>query len=133
MPLLFWINRNQWFAGDEWQVITTNGLGSSPQHASDFAPHFEHWTTLVVLTYRALFAVFELHTYVPYVALMIVVILAVTHLLWRFLLRVGVTPAYATAVALVYTGARGRMGEPGDRVADHDRRTGRARARRAPR
>ncbi len=103
VPLLFWINRNQWFAGDEWQVITTNGLGSSPQHASDFAPHFEHWTTLVVLAYRALFSVFELHTYVPYVALMIAVILAVTHLLWRFLLRVGVTPAYATAVALVFT------------------------------
>ena len=72
VPLLFWINRNQWFAGDEWQVITTNGLGSSPRHASDFAPHFEHWTTLVILAYRGLFEVFELHTYVPYVALMIV-------------------------------------------------------------
>ena len=102
VPLLFWINRNQWFAGDEWQVITTNGLGSSPQRAGDFAPHFEHWSTLGVLAYRALFAVFELHTYVPYTALLIVVILGVTHMLWRLLLRVGVGPPYATAVALVF-------------------------------
>jgi hypothetical protein len=102
VPLLFWINRNQWFAGDEWHVIVNNGLGSSPQRASDFAPHFEHWATLPVIANRALFAVFELHTYVPYVGLLIVVILAVTHMLWRFLLRVGVATPYATAVALVF-------------------------------
>jgi hypothetical protein len=102
VPVLFWINRDQWFAGDEWQVITTNGLGSSPPRASIFAPHFEHWSTLGVLVYRALYAVFELHTYVPYTAVLIVVILGVTRMLWRLLLRISVVPAYATAVALVF-------------------------------
>jgi len=102
VPVLAWINRDQWFAADEWQVVTTNGLGSSPQRAGILAPHFEHWSTLGVLVYKALYSVFELHNYVPYTAVLIVVILTVTHMLWRLLLRVGVGPAYATAVALVF-------------------------------
>jgi hypothetical protein len=64
-----------------------------------FTPHFEHWTTLGILVYKALYGVFALRTYVPYVAVLIAVILAVAHLSWRFLLRIGVVPSYATAVA----------------------------------
>ena len=43
VPVLLWINRNQWFAGDEWQVIRHIGLGSNPTRLGLFAPHFEHW------------------------------------------------------------------------------------------
>jgi hypothetical protein len=102
VPVLLWVNRDQWVSGDEWEVITTRGLGSNPQRLSIFAPHFEHWTTLVTLVYRALYSVFELHSYVPYTLVLIAVILAVVHTLWRVLLRVGVHPAYATAVALIF-------------------------------
>lgn len=102
VPVLLWINRDQWVSGDEWEVITTRGLGANPQRLSIFAPHFEHWTTLVTLVYRALYSVFELHSYVPYTLVLIVVILAVVHMLWRVLLRVGVHPAYATAVAAIF-------------------------------
>ncbi|HLM16753.1 MAG TPA: hypothetical protein VK549_02955 [Acidimicrobiia bacterium] len=99
IPVLAWINRDQWFAADEWRLVTTNGLGSNPTRASIFAPHFEHWVTLGVLVYKALYGVFALRTYVPYVAVFIAVILAVAHLSWRLLLRIGVGPPFATAVA----------------------------------
>ena len=99
VPVLAWINRDQWFAGDEWQIITTNGLGSNPARASVFAPHFEHWATVGILVYKALYGVFALRTYVPYLAVFFAVILAVAHLSWRLLLRIGIVPAYATAVA----------------------------------
>jgi hypothetical protein len=99
VPVLLWINRDQWFAGDEWQVITHNGLGSNPTRLGLFAPHFEHWSTLGVLVDKALYGVFAARTYWPYVAVLIIVLLAVAHMTWRLLLRVGVAPAYATAVA----------------------------------
>lgn len=99
VPVLAWVNRNQWFAGDEWQIVTTNGLGSNPGHASVLVPHFEHWATVGILVYKALYGVFALRSYVPYLAVFFVVILAVAHLSWRLLLRIGVVPSYATAVA----------------------------------
>ncbi len=99
IPVLAWVNRDQWFSGDEWAVVVNNGLGSNPTRAGLFAPHFEHWTTLPVLVYKALYGVFALRTYVPYVAVLIVVILAVAHVTWRLLLRIGVVAPYATAVA----------------------------------
>ncbi len=99
VPVLAWVNRDQWFAGDEWQIVTTNGLGSNPARASVLAPHFEHWATLGILVYKALYGVFALRSYVPYLAVFFVVILAVAHLSWRLLLRIGVVPPYATAVA----------------------------------
>ncbi len=99
LPILAWINRDQWFAGDEWKIVTTNGLGSNPTRASVFAPHFEHWATLGVLAYKALYGVFALRTYVPYLAVLFAVLLVIAHLTWRLLLRIGVVPSYATAVA----------------------------------
>ena len=101
-PVLIWVNRDQWVSGDEWEVITTRGLGSNPQRLSIFAPHYEHWSTLGMLVYRALYSVFALRTYVPYTLVLVVVVLAVGHMLWRLLLRVGVHPAYATAVAVLF-------------------------------
>ena len=101
-PVLIWVNRDQWVSGDEWEVIANRGLGSNPQRLSIFAPHYEHWSTLGMLVYRALYSVFALRTYVPYTLTLIVVVLAVVHLLWRLLLRVGVHPAYATAVAAIF-------------------------------
>jgi hypothetical protein len=103
IPVLVWINRDQWFAGDEWQVITHNGLGSNPTRLGVFAPHFEHWSTLGVLVFKALYGVFAARSYWPYVAVLIAVILAVGHMTWRLLLRIGVIPAYATAVAALTT------------------------------
>src|SRR4051794_4288872 len=101
-PVLFWVNRDQWFSGDEWGVITSRGLGANPQTLSIFAPHFEHWTTVPILVFRALYSMVAMRSYWPYVAVLVVVQLLVAHLLWRLLLRVGVQPAFATAVAAIF-------------------------------
>ena len=130
VPVLVWINRDQWFQGDEWQVITYNGLGSNPTRLGIFAPHFEHWSTLGVLAYKALYGVFAMRSYWPYVAVLIVVILAVAHMTWRLLLRIGVVPAYSDRGRRTHDDRRSRLGEPLHRLADHDPRPGGARLRR---
>ena len=122
VPVLAWVNRDQWFAGDEWQVVTTNGLGSNPSRRELFAPHFEHWSTLGVLVYKALYGVFALRSYVPYVAVLFA----------RDPGRgppVVASPAAHRRRAVVRHGRRcahddagGRMGEPVDRVADDGHR-----------
>ena len=76
--------------------------GWNPQKVSLFAPHFEHWITLAVLVYRALYSVFALHSYVPYTLVLIAVQVAVAHALWRLLLRVGVNAGFATGVAAIF-------------------------------
>jgi hypothetical protein len=102
VPVLVWVNRDQWFSGDEWFVITSRGLGSNPQRLSLLAPHFEHWTTLPILAFKGMYALVAMRSYWPYVAMLIVVQLVVTHMLWRVLLRVGVHPPFATAVAALF-------------------------------
>lgn len=102
VPVLVWVNRDQWFSGDEWFVITARGLGSNPQRISLLAPHFEHWSTLPILAYKAMYALVAMRSYWPYVAMLIVVQLAVTHMLWRVLLRAGVAAPFATAVAALF-------------------------------
>lgn len=96
---LAWINRDQWLKIDEWVVVTRSGLGSNPTRDGLLTPHFEHWSTLGVLVYKAIYGVFALRTYVPYLAVLIVLLVALAHVTWRLLLRIGVVPGYATAVA----------------------------------
>jgi hypothetical protein len=100
--VLVWVNRDQWFSADEWIVITTRGLGSNPQTLSLLAPHFEHWTTLPILVFKALYGLTAMRSYWPYTAVLIAVQLGVTHMLWRVLLRVGVHAPFATAVAAIF-------------------------------
>lgn len=102
VPVLLWVNRDQWFTADAWAIITTRGLGSNPQRISVFYPHFEHWTTIPILVYRALFSLFALRTYLPYTLVLIVVQLAAAHLLWRLLVRIGVQRGFATGLAAIF-------------------------------
>ncbi|MFN8028064.1 MAG: hypothetical protein U0W40_17370 [Acidimicrobiia bacterium] len=102
VPVLVWVNRDQGFSGDEWVVITPRGLGSNPQRDSILAPHFEHWTTLPILAFKGIYGLVAMRSYWPYVALLILVQLVATHMLWRVLLRVGVVAPFATAVAALF-------------------------------
>ncbi len=93
-------NRNQWFAGDEWNFI----VNRSPHGATLglFTPHNEHWSTIPVLVYQALLATVGLRSYLPYVSVVIALHLALTHLLWRASLRAGASPPLATGLATVF-------------------------------
>ena len=92
-------NHGQWFSADEWEFFNNrmNGWGEVL-----FLAHNEHWSTVPILVYRALFAAFGLRSYLPYAAVLVVLHLVTTHLLWRILLRAGVVPPVATALAVLF-------------------------------
>lgn len=96
-----WVaNRNQWFVADDWEFIVNRG--PRDQRLGLFTPHNEHWSTIPILIYRGLLAVVGLRSYGAFVAVLIALHLALTHLLWRVSRRAGATPAVATGVAAVF-------------------------------
>jgi hypothetical protein len=103
---LLWVNRHQWFSGDEWSFLVDRGLDPTGDDVGIFEPHNEHWSTIPVLKYRALFALFGARTYLPYLTVAIVVHLFITHLLWRLLRRVGVR-AWLATVAVAFFAVMG--------------------------
>jgi hypothetical protein len=98
--VLLYCNKDQWFFGDEWDFIGHRGVFGAER--SLWAPHTEHWSTLPILIYRGLYARYGLLTYVPYVAVLLLLHVAVSHLLWRLLLRANVDPLLATALSAVF-------------------------------
>lgn len=66
---LLWFGRGLTFFSDEWAFIADRSLGDP---STWWAPHNEHWSTLPILAYRALVETVGLRTYVPYLALVIV-------------------------------------------------------------
>ena len=100
----FWayLDRGLWFFGDEWAFLVGRGLSYAPSNpASIWFPHNEHWSTLPILLWRALFNVFHLSSYWPYILPVLFAQVAIMHLSWRLCLRAGVTPWVATAAVAV--------------------------------
>lgn len=98
--VLLYCNRGQWFWGDEWAFLGHRGVLHADR--SLWAPHSEHWLTGPILIYRSLYAVFGVRTYVPYVVVLLLLHLAVSHLLWQLMRRAGIDPALATGLAATY-------------------------------
>lgn len=98
--VLLYYGSHQWFFADEWEFITRNLPGQG--RLGLFVPHNEHWSTIPILVYRGLFALVGLHTYLPYVIVLILLHLTAAHLIWRLALRAGATPWIATAVGAVF-------------------------------
>lgn len=99
VPLLLLIGRGQWFQTDEWAFITGRQVLRAPSEL--LLPHVGHWSSIPILIYRALYATVGLHRYAPYLALVIVLHVVTTHLLWRVMVRSGVRTWLATALAAV--------------------------------
>lgn len=97
-----WLDRHMWFFGDEWDFLVDRGLGYPPAspHGIWF-PHNEHWSTLPVLAWRALFSIWHLSSYWPYLALLFAVQLCVVHLVWRACRRAGASAWVSTLAALM--------------------------------
>ncbi|MDQ1510883.1 MAG: hypothetical protein QOG50_2727 [Actinomycetota bacterium] len=99
IPLFIFWGRHWWFWADDWDFLATR----TGWNAKDvFRGHYQHWTTLPVLAYRALWFVFGLHSYVPYQLLVIVAHLVAAALLRLVMRRAGVRPWIATLTALVF-------------------------------
>jgi hypothetical protein len=97
--LVFKLGSYFWFFFDEWDFLADRKAGSVDDL---FRPHAEHWSTLPILAYRALFAVFGLRSYVPYQALLVTLHLSVCVLLRIIMRRAGVSPWLATVAAATF-------------------------------
>jgi len=111
--LLLWLDHKHWFIGDEWSTLVDRKLGGGAGVSGIWEPHNEHWSTIPVVVYRALFTVFGVRTYIPYVVVLLLVHLAIVHLLWRLMLRLGVDALLAT----VLCGAFAVLGAGGDNLS----------------
>lgn len=98
--VLLYCNRDQWFFGDEWDFLGHRGVVGAER--SLWSPHNEHWSTVPILIYRALYARYGLLSYMPYVVVLLVLHVAVAHLLWRLMARAGVDIPVATALSAVF-------------------------------
>jgi hypothetical protein len=93
--LLLYLGRTFWFHYDEWDIVGNHTLGL-------FEPHNEHWSTLPYLVYGALYPVFGLRQYLPYLSVVVVLHLGVAHLAWRLLQREGVGAWLATGISAAF-------------------------------
>ncbi len=98
--------RYLWFLGDDWNFLLERDLTRNP--IDDLMrPHNEHWSTVPVLIFRAMFTVFGLEHYLAFAALPVVAHGLVCVLLFLLLQRCGVSPWTAVGVAavMVFLGA----------------------------
>ena len=105
---LLWLTTStgQWFFADEWEFITTRSRVPLSRFGDFmnvlFRPHNEHWSTLPVIVYRAIFGVVGLRAYWPYLIVLLALHCSVALLLVRLLARHGVDGWFAFAVAAVF-------------------------------
>ena len=92
------ISRPMWFFLDEWDFLANR---TAFNLHDVFQPHNEHWVTLPVLAYRALWFVFGLNSYRPYQFVIVLAHLATALLLRTIMRRAGVRPWTATLVATI--------------------------------
>jgi hypothetical protein len=98
--VLLYVDRGLWFFYDEWNFLAGQGEGGRPLDL--FVPHNEHWSTIPILIYRALYAAVGLHSYIPYLVVLLLAHVVLAHLLFRLMLRSHVDPWIATALATVF-------------------------------
>jgi len=97
--ILFGVGSYHWFLRDDFAFLT----GRSATSLDDlFAPHAGHWSTVPVLAFRGLWALFGLRTYVPYEATVIALHLTACALLRVIMRRSGVGPWTATVAASTF-------------------------------
>jgi hypothetical protein len=103
------IMNHQWFYADEWEFISTRSRPplSEPGRVLNmlFTPHNEHWSTIPILIYRAVFGVVGLRGYWPYLILLYAFHLILVVLVVRLMKRCGVPVVgrcFAAAIFTVY-------------------------------
>jgi hypothetical protein len=93
--------RGEWFFGDEWDFLVFRGIRGAHRFGL-LRPHNEHWSTIPILLWRAIFAFVGIKSYWPYMGLLFAAHLLAVHFLWRILRRIpGIPPALAVAGAAV--------------------------------
>ena len=104
--IALWLGGRGWFSGDLIHYYVERG-GAPGGSESLMDPHSAHWQLTLVLVYLLLFKLFGLTTYVPYLAITVLVHLLLVLVVHRLLLRLGSgrLPALLCALALLSYGA----------------------------
>jgi hypothetical protein len=94
------VGRHQWFVRDDWALIVTRGAVRDSLGWKDwlFAPQDGHWMTVPVLTYRALQNTVGLGSYVPFLALVMILHVAIVLVVRVLCRRCGASPWTTTLV-----------------------------------
>jgi hypothetical protein len=93
------LGSTEWFRGDDFDFFAAR---SAFDLHDLFADHGHHWKTLPMLVYRALWTVFGLRSYVPYLVLVVLAHLTVAALLRVVMRRAGVDAWIATSAATLF-------------------------------
>jgi hypothetical protein len=94
-----WIGRDLWFDIDDWGFLA----GRSGRDVDDLLESWnQHWTTIPIVAYRALWRLVGINHFWPYQALTIAAHLASACLLRVVMRRAGVHPWLATAAAALF-------------------------------
>lgn len=91
---ILWIGRDQWFFGDDWAILVPR------LDASILVPHVGHWNMSPAIVFQLLRNWLGLGSYLPFLALAVLAHVAVVHLVWRLLNRVGVQPWLASVLGI---------------------------------
>ena len=100
---ILYLGRSLTFWADEWAVITSRSLFDP---ASWVSPFQEHWVALLVIAYRALFDVVGLRSYLPYLAVLLALHVAVASAIFYALRRAnGPWVALGGAALMLFLGS----------------------------
>jgi hypothetical protein len=97
--IVLYQGRDQWFFFDDWDFLAHRTGGS---FGDLMRPHFEHWTAVPVLVYRALWWMVGLRHYWPYQIVVVALHVAAAVLLRVIMRRAGVDPWIATVAASLF-------------------------------
>ena len=93
------MGRHGWFFLDDWDFLTSRSAGN----LNDLLrPHNQHWVTVPILVWRALWQVFGARSYLPYEVLSVLLHVGVAALLRVVMRRAGVGAWVATIAAGVF-------------------------------
>jgi hypothetical protein len=90
------LGSRQWFFGDDWAIL-------APRLDDDvMLPHVGHWNLIPALVFPLVRSLFGLDSYLPFLALAVFAHLAVAHLVWLILRRIGVGGWIATLLGVFF-------------------------------
>ena len=95
-----WLGSRGWFSGDLLRYYVERG-GAPGASENLMEPHAAHWQLTLILVYLLLFKLIGLTTYVPYLALTVLVHLALVLVMHHLLRRLGAGRVAALLSALL--------------------------------
>lgn len=97
---LMWNFHGEWFVADEWVFIAGRTAGNL---SGLIHPYHEHWSTLPILYYRLLWNLVGIRSYIPYLASVLAMHIAIGFSLRSIMIRAQALPWIATLCALVFS------------------------------